>query len=99
VGDPFAITLHEKLEKKNPELLRLAYYDNPEPYVPGGYSETAAKVMQLAHRTLFANANLADQPHKQKGIGYYPTEEAETLRRLRKSQQTTTRAQFFTSLG
>jgi len=98
VGDLFAITLHEKLEKKNPELLRLAYYDNPEPYVPGGYSETASKVMQLAHRTLFANANLADQPLKQKGIGYYPTEEAETLRTLRKSQQNTTRAQFLSSL-
>lgn len=59
VGSSFAARVQKKLAEKHPEILRVAYYDNPESYVPGGYSETAAKVMDQAQVILFANANLA----------------------------------------
>jgi hypothetical protein len=38
VGNPFAISLQKTLASQSPSVLRLAYYDNPESYVPGGYS-------------------------------------------------------------
>jgi hypothetical protein len=41
------------------KIPRLAYYDNPEPFVPGGYSHTAAEVMREAQGILFANETLA----------------------------------------
>ncbi len=69
VGSSFAARVQRKLAERHPEVLRIAYYDNPESYVPGGYSETAAKVMAQAQVVLFANANLAKSPiYSQPGI-------------------------------
>lgn len=91
-GHPFDIPLQEALSKEAPETLRIAYYDNPEPFVPGGYSKTASNVMALAQKTLFANANLAketlyedltteiDLPFEKRiGLGYYPISRAEKI--------------------
>ena len=96
VGDPFDITLQQLLSLHATQSLRLAYYDNPEPYVPGGYSAVAAKVMLAAQGVLFANAHLAAQPlyetpaqsialplSRRVGIGYYPVAPAEEMGRKR----------------
>jgi hypothetical protein len=102
VGDFFESTLEKVFTRELPQVKRIAYYDNPEPYVPGGYSKTASAVMQGANKTLFANANLThvtlfqeenvpiDIPYENRiGLGYYPVEQAEklALRRLTEHQE------------
>ncbi|VHO03447.1 hypothetical protein [Candidatus Rhabdochlamydia sp. T3358] len=57
VGHDFDVKIHEALKEK--KITHFAYYDNPENFVPGGYSSTAAKVMKLAQGVFFANAHLA----------------------------------------
>ena len=54
---PFDIKLHQALKNKH-----FAYYDNPEPFVPGDYSACAAEVMEIAEAVFFANENLAQEP-------------------------------------
>lgn len=79
---------------------RLAYYDNPEPYVPGGYSAVAAEVMQAAQGILFANSNLTQAPifqapntvidfgsREKVGIGYYPINQAEEIAKRRTEEK------------
>ena len=108
VGHIFEKNLQRALKVEAPEVLRLAYYDNPEPYVPGGYSETAAEVMCAAQRVLFANANLIhakleQQPNiainlpieNRRGIGYYPVHRADELAEKRKVSQKSLRATWF----
>jgi hypothetical protein len=87
VGHPFDLPLQQALAQDAPATLRLAYYDNPESFVPGGYSTTAAKVMQAAHRTLFANANLA--PEKEIGLGYYPLHQPKKIAEKRSPKKGT----------
>ena len=104
VGHPLDIQLHEALEKRAPLAIRCCYYDNQESFVPGGYSETAAKVMQLADRTLFANANLVSDPAFQRvkeriGIGYYSTKHAERIATLRKEGKARARKVLLEALG
>jgi hypothetical protein len=94
VGHPFQIEIQEALAAEAPEVERWVYYDNPEPYVPGGYSATAEKVMAKAHLILFANAHLAKGP-KDLGIGYYPMEQAEKLRIRRENEHDLKRKEFF----
>lgn len=90
------ISLHRWLKKHHPEIKRAVYYDNPEPFVPGGYSEMAEKVIRRAQIVLFANAKLPEKgiqngekaPCKLSkkrliGIGYYPKADAEIIRKLR----------------
>lgn len=98
LGHSFDITLQKALAKEVPQVLRLTYYDNPEPYVPGGYSSVATEVMGLAQKVLFANANLAkaviyQEPNKpimlakdRVGVGYYPIVQAEQLALRRKNE-------------
>jgi len=52
------VALHQKLSEKHPSIKRAVYYDNPEGYVPGGYSKLAAKVIDKAQIILFANKSL-----------------------------------------
>ena len=112
VGHIFDISLQRALAKRAPLALRLAYYDNPESYVPGGYSATAAKVMRAAQGVLFANANLAVssifQAHsktvrlaksKKIGIGYYPKAQAEKIAQRRMSERAEIRSRFFSQHG
>ena len=95
VGHQFAETFHYTLEKQAPKVLRLAYYDNPEPYVPGGYSETASKVMRAAQKVLFANANLVKDDKREMGIGYYPVAQAEKIAKLRTTDREKIREKLF----
>lgn len=106
VGDSFNIDLQKALQSIH-SIQRIAYYDNPESYVPE-YSERAAQVMELAQRVWFANAHLATSPvYKTKnqeldlsydrrvGIGYFPTLiQAKTLKEQREKQKDALRAEF-----
>lgn len=101
VGHPFAIALQKALKDQAPQTAHLAYYDNPEAYVPGGYSSVASEVMQEAEVVLFANSHLVkareiDVPSaKRIGLGYYPTAQAEKLSARRKNEQSALRAKLF----
>ena len=108
VGHIFDIPLQQALKDQASKSLRLAYYDNPESYVPGGYSAVAAKVMLAAQGALFANANLVKTPlyqapsqeiclpfEKRIGLGYYPISQAEKIAKRRMSEQSQIRAQLF----
>lgn len=108
VGHAFDIPLQQALKSQASKSLRLAYYDNPEGYVPGGYSAVAAKVMLAAQGVLFANANLVKTPlyqtpseeiclapEKKIGLGYYPISQAEKIAKRRMVEQSQIRAQLF----
>lgn len=108
VGHVFDVSLQNALKSQASTSLRLAYYDNPEGYVPGGYSAVAAKVMLAAQGVLFANANLVKTPlyqtpsqeiclpsEKRMGLGYYPISQAEKIAKRRMSDQSQIRAQLF----
>ncbi len=108
VGHVFDVSLQKALKYEASKSLRLAYYDNPEAYVPGGYSSVAAKVMLAAQGVLFANANLVKTPlyqapsqevylapEKRIGLGYYPISQAEKIAKRRMSEKSHTRAQLF----
>jgi hypothetical protein len=81
------------------------YYDNPEPYVPGGYSIKAEETIKSSKYILFANINLAKTiyslPDKKidlinktiQGIGYYPVIEVEKLLQQREIQRDTLRTE------
>ena len=108
VGHSFDIALQQALSREASSSLRLAYYDNPEGSVPGGYSAVAAKVMVAAQKVLFANANLVETPfysapseeiclapEKRIGIGYYPIHQAEKIAKRRLSDHDLIRTQIF----
>lgn len=109
VGHLFDVSLQEELAKQ--KVLRVAYYDNPERFVPGGYSAVAAQVMEAAQKVFFANGNLAQGPlygesgkevalpeNQRIGIGYYPLSQAETIAKRRDSDQGEVRAKLFQQL-
>lgn len=96
IAAPFEVSLHRALSEYAPKTKRLAYYDNPERYVPGGYSSNAALVMQKAQGILFANARYETEPvyktegevlnlsqKSSVGIGYYPVDAAKELAKER----------------
>lgn len=101
-----------ELKMSGREFTHFVYYDNPDPYVPGGYSKTAGAVIPTADKVLFANARLQELPvysepgvairmpkGKRYGIGYYPTEGAETLKALRAEMRDELRSQLFAALN
>ena len=98
VGNIYSEHVQKALARIAPKVSRFAYYDNPEVYVPGGYSATAAKVMLAAEGVLFANKNLANDTlyqeegvpvdlsgHTKIGIGYYPLSSVEEVIEARKA--------------
>jgi hypothetical protein len=108
LGHLLMASVQEAIAREAPTIERLAYYENPEPFVPGGYMQTAAKVMSCANKVLFANTNLAKEPlylsptftillplEKRVGIGYYPVEAAKFLESARGARQEIARRQFF----
>ncbi|MBM3184408.1 MAG: hypothetical protein FJZ64_03790, partial [Chlamydiae bacterium] len=104
VGHPLMGKIQETVARNLPNVKRLAYYDNPEPFVPG-YSETAEKVMKVAEKVLFLNAKLVKDPtlslpqEKRIAIGYYPLEFSQKLKTARIEKQTEIRKEFFEKLG
>jgi hypothetical protein len=104
VGHTFDIALHQSFAKELPNISTFAYVDNPEAYVPGGYSEIANKVTTIAQKTLFANALLAIDPvlsiptEQRIPIGYFPTNIPEKISNLRNIEQSTFRAKLLEEL-
>lgn len=107
VGHCFDIKMQKALACQITHVRRLAYYDNPEPYVPGGYSQVASQVMLASEGILFANSKLAEssifqEQHKEIdftdikkiGIGYYPIGQSEKIARRRAEEKTFLRQQF-----
>ncbi len=95
IGHQFAGHFLEAITNRYGDSKRvILYYENPEVFVPGGYSELAQAAVTLGKpaEILFANRNLAasdvdvcqgiDDVRKI-GLGYYPMQEIETLRKLR----------------
>ncbi len=114
VGHPFSKDLQEALKdlKSQFSFKHLAYYDNPESLVPGGYSKVAAQVMRASNGILFSNSNLVREPlYEDKqvlldlkdkplfGIGYYPVEQAEKIRQKRLDQHDDLRSNFLRNHG
>ena len=108
VGHEWNVALQRALGEHAPKAIRCAYYDNPEPYVPGGYSQIAAQVMQVAQKVFFANAELATAPiyqapgeeaavplEKRVGIGYYPVQQAAKIAERRALERESLRKRFF----
>lgn len=108
VGHPITQQVLEILKEQFPHITRAAYYDNPEAYVHGRWSEQAAKTMALAHRVLFSNANLAKESifrevgqefpldyRKRFGTGYHPVQDAEWVETRRKVERESLRMQVF----
>lgn len=86
MGHCFMKDLHQRLQ-----VSHYAYYDNPEAWVPGGYSEVAASIAEVADALLFANIHLAEKPlfegKKSYGIGYYPFQHAQRIRKKREARE------------
>jgi hypothetical protein len=112
VGHLFDVKIQKALSLNANKTPRFAYYDNPEPFVPGGYSSTAAEVIKVADGVLFANETLAKAKiysavekeidftdKKRFGIGYYPVNQAEKIAEKRKSDHNTTRSTFLMKNG
>jgi hypothetical protein len=99
VGHVFDVKVQKALTKFAPHVVRIAYYDNPESYVPGGYSDVAHKVMSAAHKVLFANSHLATSMSidnvEKIGLGYYPLHHAEKIGERRKLEHFQLRRQWF----
>ncbi|MBX9703502.1 MAG: hypothetical protein K2X39_05055 [Silvanigrellaceae bacterium] len=108
VGHSFDVKLQNALARQVKPVPHFAYYDNPEPFVPGGYSKVASQVMLAADGVLFANANFAESPIlqdpdniinfreiKRIGIGYYPIGQAEKIAKRREEEHATIRQQLF----
>ncbi len=101
VGHPFDIALQKALGQEAPISRHLAYYDNPEAFVPGGYSSIASQVMLEAEAVLFAGSHLVKAqeidlpPEKRIGLGYYPTAQAEKIGARRKHEHHVLRTHLF----
>lgn len=85
IGHPFADKIQKAFALHARNVRRIAYYDSPEKYVPGGYSDVATKIMMNAETVAFANEKLVTEgvqsaPGKaidlskvrRIGIGYHP---------------------------
>jgi hypothetical protein len=112
VGHSFNARLQRKIKEEAPSIERIVYYDNPEAYVPGGYSKTAKEVMELASKVLFANANLEHAkiyedlesetfipPNKKIGIGYYAVSSADQIVKRRKEEKKSLTADLLRKYG
>jgi len=94
-----AIVQSKKERNQNTPCV-LTYYDNPQGWVPGGYSQIASAIMKRSQAVLFANFDLAsenlyeakkvvlDLKIPRIGIGYYPLQRAQSLshNRLKKKE-------------
>jgi len=102
LGHNFSVLVQKKLSEESPSIIRIAYYDNPEAYVPGEYSLTVARTMEYAQMILFANRKLAQaeifsspgipvdlEGKTRAGLGYANFKEIEELREKRNSRKRT----------
>ena len=103
VGNQTCVDIMKQLSDRH--IHRIAYYDNPEPFVKG-YTETAIEVMKLADTVLFANSNLKEvfspsfEGKRMIGLGYYPVGQAERIEKRRLSgERKEARDAFFQEHG
>jgi hypothetical protein len=109
LGHPLMGEFHKTLGEQGAHY---AYYDNPEPFVPGGYSAIAAEVMRYAKGVLFANAKLSEEilygtPEeainlplgKRHPLGYYPIEAALRIKKVREDRMPDDRGKVFVYFG
>jgi hypothetical protein len=113
VGCDLMGVIHQELALIEESPIHLAYYENPENFVPGGYSRSAAKAMQSASGVLFANRKLAAEPiyeelgqpalqldsSKRFGIGFYPLEQIQSLREKRERSHQSEKLAFLEHFG
>lgn len=108
VGDTFCEKMQKALALHASKVKRIAYYDNPENYVPGGYSVKAANTIKAAPEVAFANESLVKatlyyEPNKAidltskiaHGIGYYPVNKAEEIAQRRQKEHDSMRSKIF----
>jgi hypothetical protein len=57
-GHEFSYKVLLAFKEHAPHVTRILYYDNPDAYVPGGWSKWMAKSISVAQKVLFANASL-----------------------------------------
>ncbi len=98
VRHAFDIQMQNALKECAPDVYRLVYYDHLEAHV----SETAAHVMLLANRVLFASANVLKMPFvavlapaAKREIGFYPKKDAEEIASRRVLEAESVRKAFF----
>ena len=106
--DPVLQAAASKYDLSSGKFRSWCYYDNPESYVPGGYSTKADETITASKGILFANMNLAQVDSKiyslpgkdidltnktVQGIGYYPVTDVEKLRRQRAIERDSLRAE------
>lgn len=97
VGDPFCKDILSELAEVDPSVKRIIYYDNPEEYVPGGYSKTYDAIAnQKVDAIFFANEHLAklEKRAPSYGVGYYLLEKVEDINKLQE-RKSELKQQFF----
>lgn len=62
LGHSFSGPIIKLLKERTPGVKIVGCYDNPEPFVPGEYSENVGKVAKEVHYMVFANENFCLQP-------------------------------------
>jgi hypothetical protein len=98
-----------KLAVESHDIRFWCYYDNPEEYVPGGYSIRSGETIKSSQNILFANMNFIKRDSKIislpnitislsdkniQGIGYYPIETAERLQQRREIEREILRSKY-----
>lgn len=109
VGNPFAATVLQNL--KDTSVQCIAYYDNPESLVEGGYSSSVALIVPHVQKIFFANKNLAATSiytHKHQplsyqarpyGIGYCDMADIDNIIKLRRQPKVDTREKVVVYVG
>ncbi|HSW86351.1 MAG TPA: hypothetical protein VLG49_02505 [Rhabdochlamydiaceae bacterium] len=110
LGHSIMAEVQSQIAEEWPNVRQIAYYDNPEPFVPGDYSRAAKKVIAASNKIFvaFSNHNLVNEPiysapnaaielpqNRRIGIGYYPIEAAQKLKKAREAEKEAARKQFF----
>lgn len=112
IFDTSQTELAAKIKEKYPNIKRVLYYDNPDAFVPGGYSESIAKAVKVSDAILFANANFLSNPIysavdnpidlqnvERLATGYFPLQEAEKIAETKQTKAAELRAAFFEQHG
>lgn len=86
-GSAFSERLLLKFKERAPQIKRVLYWDNPEPDVPGGYSEQFAKLAAYAETVVYSlnKPNIAEHfPDKEWiGLGFFPQAIVDKYRSIR----------------
>ncbi len=112
IANKFDVKLQEAFNKHDIASHNIrfwCYYDNPDDYVPGGYSIRSEKMIKLSQNILFANMNLIKSDSKIfslpnmmidlddkniRGIGYYPIHTADKLQKRREIERERLRIKY-----